>query len=128
MTAALVSAAIASKAERLRNLMRKEILDALSLYDVLVYPGAAAPAPKLAPPKKTTSKEEEVQRMTKSPSLTPASNLIGVPSIVLPCGFSANNLPLSLQITGGMFQEATVFQAAFAYQNVTRWHQCVPQL
>ena len=103
-------------------------MNLLSKFDVLVYPGAAGPAPKITPPSKSTDKDDVLDRMLNSANLTSASNLVGVPSIVLPCGFSSTGLPLGLQITGGMFQEATVFRVADAYQAVTDWHLRVAEL
>jgi aspartyl-tRNA(Asn)/glutamyl-tRNA(Gln) amidotransferase subunit A len=128
LTAALMPASAVSVAYRLRNLIRRDVLDLLSKFDVLVYPGAAGPAPKITPPSKSTNKDNVLNQMLNSPNLTSASNLVGVPSIVLPCGFSSTGLPLGLQITGGMFQEATVFRVAHAYQAVTNWHLRVAEL
>ncbi len=128
LTAALMPASFVSKAYRLRNMIRRDMLEALSKHDVLVYPGAAGPAPKIMPPSKSTDKDKTLDRMLNSPNLTSASNYVGVPSMVLPCGFSSAGLPLGLQITGGMFQEATVLKVGHAYQAVTNWHMQVPQL
>ena len=128
LTAALMPASAVSVAYRLRNLIRRDVIGLLSKLDVLVYPGAAGPAPKITPPSKSTNKDDVLDRMLNSPNLTSASNLVGVPSIVLPCGFSSIGLPLGLQITGGMFQEATVFRVAHAYQTATDWHLRVAEL
>ena len=128
LTAALMPASAVSVAYRLRNLIRRDVIGLLSKFDVLVYPGAAGPAPKITPPSKSTNKDDVLDRMLNSPNLTSASNLVGVPSMVLPCGFSSMGLPLGLQITGGMFQEATVFRVAHAYQAVTDWHLRVAEL
>ena len=128
LTAALMPASVVSVAYRLRNLIRRDVLGLLSKFDVLVYPGAAGPAPKITPPSKSTNKDDILDRMLNSPNLTSASNLVGAPSIVLPCGFSSTGLPLGLQITGGMFQESTVFRVAHAYQAMTDWHLRVAEL
>ena len=128
LTAALMPASAVSVAYRLRNLIRRDVIGLLSKFDVLVYPGAAGPAPKITPPSKSTNKDDVLDRMLNSPNLTSASNPVGVPSIVLPCGFSSIGLPLGLQITGGMFQEATVFRVAHAYQTATDWHLRVAEL
>ena len=44
------------------------------------------------------------------------------------CGFSADGLPLSLQIGGKPFDEATVLRAGDAYQCSTQWHLRKPPL
>ncbi len=55
-------------------------------------------------------------------------SLAGVPAIVVPCGFSAGGLPLSLQLAGKPFDDATVLRCADAYQQATDWHRRVPAL
>jgi aspartyl-tRNA(Asn)/glutamyl-tRNA(Gln) amidotransferase subunit A len=53
---------------------------------------------------------------------------VGVPGISIPCGFTANRLPLGLQLQGRMFDEATLLRAADAYEQATPWSQEAPQL
>jgi len=60
--------------------------------------------------------------------LTAPSNITGLPSIAVPCGFSNDGLPLSFQIIGQPFAEAQILQAAQAYQNDTDWHTKSPPL
>jgi aspartyl-tRNA(Asn)/glutamyl-tRNA(Gln) amidotransferase subunit A len=48
--------------------------------------------------------------------------------MALPCGFSRNTLPLSMQLIGKAFDEATVFQVGDAYQRLTDWHLQVPPI
>jgi aspartyl-tRNA(Asn)/glutamyl-tRNA(Gln) amidotransferase subunit A len=50
-------------------------------------------------------------------------NLLGLPSISVPCGFSARHLPLGLQISGPPWGEATVLRLARAYERATAWQQ-----
>ena len=54
--------------------------------------------------------------------------MTGVPALVLPCGFSSGepSLPLSLQLYGRPFDEATVLRVGHAYQQATEWHKRVP--
>jgi len=55
-------------------------------------------------------------------------NLTGVPALVMPCGFSEAGLPLSVQIMGRHFDEATVYRVAAAYEQATEWHSRRPDL
>jgi aspartyl-tRNA(Asn)/glutamyl-tRNA(Gln) amidotransferase subunit A len=55
-------------------------------------------------------------------------NLLGVPAISVACGFTADGLPLGLQLAGRWFDEATVLRAAHAYQQATDWHTRRPPL
>ncbi len=49
-------------------------------------------------------------------------NVLGVPAISVPCGFSGAGSPIGLQIVGRPFDEATVLRAAYAYEQATEWH------
>ena len=52
--------------------------------------------------------------------------MTGQPTLALPCGFSASGLPLSLQLAGRPFEEATVLQVGAAYERATDWHKRHP--
>jgi aspartyl-tRNA(Asn)/glutamyl-tRNA(Gln) amidotransferase subunit A len=43
-------------------------------------------------------------------------------------GFTAGGLPLSLQLAGRPFEEATLVRTGDAYQSVTDWHLRVAPL
>jgi Asp-tRNA(Asn)/Glu-tRNA(Gln) amidotransferase A subunit family amidase len=53
-------------------------------------------------------------------------NIAGLPTLALPTGFSSSGLPLSFQISGRPFDEATVLRAGHAYQRATDWHRRRP--
>ncbi|HET8943909.1 MAG TPA: amidase [Dehalococcoidia bacterium] len=53
-------------------------------------------------------------------------NLLGVPAISVPCGFTASGLPIGLQLAGRWWDESTVLRAAFAYEQATDWHKRAP--
>jgi aspartyl-tRNA(Asn)/glutamyl-tRNA(Gln) amidotransferase subunit A len=55
-------------------------------------------------------------------------SLAGIPALVVPCGFGANDLPISLQIAAKPFAEATVLRIGDAYQQATDWHLRAPVL
>jgi aspartyl-tRNA(Asn)/glutamyl-tRNA(Gln) amidotransferase subunit A len=59
--------------------------------------------------------------------LTPF-NLAGTPSIVMPCGFDSNRLPVGLQLAAPSWHDAKLLRIAHAYQSVTDWHACAPAL
>ena len=48
-------------------------------------------------------------------------NVTGQPAIAIPAGFTEDGLPLSLQLVGHPWQEATLYRIAHAYERVTRW-------
>ena len=55
-------------------------------------------------------------------------NLLGIPAISVPCGFTDEGLPIGLQLAGRWWDEAMVLRAAHAYQQSTEWHTRRPPL
>ena len=48
--------------------------------------------------------------------------------LVIPAGFDDTGLPLSLQIVGRHFDEATVLRIGYAYERATPWRERRPPL
>lgn len=48
-------------------------------------------------------------------------NLCGLPSVSVPSGFTANNMPLGLQLTGPQKHDRNVLQAAYAFDAATKY-------
>jgi len=55
-------------------------------------------------------------------------NVLGLPTISVPCGFTRTGLPIGMQITGPPGAEATVLRLAHAYEKATEWHTRNPNL
>jgi aspartyl-tRNA(Asn)/glutamyl-tRNA(Gln) amidotransferase subunit A len=55
-------------------------------------------------------------------------NLLGLPTVSVPCGFTSKGLPIGMQITGPPEGEATVLRLAYAYERATEWHNRRPNL
>lgn len=60
--------------------------------------------------------------------LTAPFDLTGSPTISVPCGFSSEGLPISLQLVGRHGEEGLVMQAGHAYEQATDWHKRQPAL
>jgi aspartyl-tRNA(Asn)/glutamyl-tRNA(Gln) amidotransferase subunit A len=119
MVNAIMPAPYYYKAIRLRTLLRAEMLEALGKYDLLISPTTGVPAQLRTPDPTITSKGE----VSRTPWMfTTASSLANLPALSVPCGFSEEGLPFSLQITGRPFEEATVLRAGHAYEQATEWH------
>jgi Asp-tRNA(Asn)/Glu-tRNA(Gln) amidotransferase A subunit family amidase len=54
------------------------------------------------------------------------SAVAGLPAIVVPAGFDAEGLPLSIEILGRPFSEATLLQLAYSYEQASR-HRVPPK-
>jgi aspartyl-tRNA(Asn)/glutamyl-tRNA(Gln) amidotransferase subunit A len=55
-------------------------------------------------------------------TFTRAGNYLGACGLSLPAGFSANRLPIGVQLLGAPFSEATLVRVGHAFQRVTDWH------
>jgi len=47
---------------------------------------------------------------------TISANLAGIPGLSVPCGFSAQGLPIGVQFLAGHFAEGKLLQIAHAYE------------
>ena len=129
LAAGLLPASLLHKAQQARALIREQVLDALARYDVLVAPTSHRPAPAIATfTAPITSKTDAAERFFTRRSFTTPASLAGVPALAVPCGFSTSGLPLSLQILGRRFEDATVLRVGHAYEQATDWHHRRPPL
>jgi aspartyl-tRNA(Asn)/glutamyl-tRNA(Gln) amidotransferase subunit A len=55
-------------------------------------------------------------------------NVLGLPTISVPCGFTSVGLPVGLQISGPLLGEARVLALAHAYEQATEWHLREPPI
>jgi aspartyl-tRNA(Asn)/glutamyl-tRNA(Gln) amidotransferase subunit A len=53
---------------------------------------------------------------------------VGNPVLVVPMGFTADRLPLSLQLAGRHFEEGRLLAVGRAFQQATDWHRQVPPM
>lgn len=56
------------------------------------------------------------------------ANVVGLPSLSVPCGFDGDGLPIGLQIIGRPFAERVVLRVGAAYERATEWHARFPAL
>ena len=81
------------------------------------------PAQPLEPDPPITSKQD----VSRTPWLfTTVPSLANLPSLSVPCGFSDDGLPFSLQLSGRPFEETMVLRAGHAYEQATDWHTRPP--
>jgi aspartyl-tRNA(Asn)/glutamyl-tRNA(Gln) amidotransferase subunit A len=101
---------------RLRARLAREFIDAVFAdVDVLVIPTIPEPPPPLAEVTEVPV-GEVIARMARFSRLTRPFNGLGLPALSVPCGFSADGLPLGLQIIGRPFDEATVLRVGRAWE------------
>jgi Asp-tRNA(Asn)/Glu-tRNA(Gln) amidotransferase A subunit family amidase len=54
------------------------------------------------------------------------TNLTGNPVVCMPIGFNDRGLPLSITLIGKLYDEASILEAAKAYQDRTNYHKKHP--
>jgi len=113
--------------QRVRALIRNDVDAALATLDVLVAPTTPISATPVGVDTVEINGEKQPVRQSLI-RLTRPFNLTGHPAASVPCGFTAEGLPIGLQIIGRPFDEATVFRVADAYQRATDWHTRRPPL
>lgn len=108
--------------------MRKTIDDAFADHDLVVLPTWRVMQPTI---NETLEREETEGEPPLEPSVTSNCapfNSFGIPAVSVPCGFSADGLPIGLMIAGPRFSEGRILALASAYEQATDWHRRRPAL
>ena len=122
LTGSVIPAQYYYKAQKIRAVLRQQILDALEKVDVLVLPTGPVTAPPVESVPGVQSKEHALTGLAGRISFTGPFNLAGTPALSVPCGFSSSGMPMGLQIVGRPFAEETVLRVAHSYEQATEWH------
>lgn len=112
-----VKAAVYMQARRQLDLLRREVKKVFATVDVLITPTMPSPPVVIAQGADPTA----VSNRNTSPF-----DVLGLPAITVPCGFTTSGLPIGLQIAGAPFAESTVLALAHAYEQATEWHRRRP--
>ena len=123
LTGSLLPAQAYYKAQKLRTMLRQQVLDFLEKYDVLVLPTSGKGAQPLEQDPPVTSKET-ASRLAFL--FTRIFNLASCPAMSVPCGFDDRGMPVGLQIGARPGAEETIFKVAHAYEQATAWHTMRP--
>ena len=110
------------KALKVRTKISEDFKKAFEKFDCIMTPTSPTGAFKLG------ERTGDPLAMYLSDIFTISANLAGIPAVSIPCGFTADNLPVGLQILGKPFDEQTLFNAAYAYQQNTDWHKRRPDI
>lgn len=110
------------KALKLRTVVKEDFDAIFKEFDAIIGPTTTAPAFKIG-----ENKEKTID-MYMNDILTIPANLVGLPAMSIPAGFSTDGLPIGLQLTGKHFNEATLYQLAHAFEQATDYHTKRPTL
>jgi aspartyl-tRNA(Asn)/glutamyl-tRNA(Gln) amidotransferase subunit A len=112
------------QAQRRRSVYTEGVLKLYDQIDVLLLPTEPCPAPRVDDAVVKIG-EVELPPIMALIYYTAPFNGCGLPALALPCGFE-QGLPLSLQLVGRPFEEATLLRAGYAFQQATDWHKQHP--
>ena len=127
MTGEIIPAQVYYKAQKTRELVRRQVLEAFRTYDVLIQPTSSSPpgVMDLTPGIRSQAAAADALREGNFRGLYSCA---GNPALSTCCGFTDGEkpLPLAVQIAAKPFDEATAFKVAHAYEQATEWHKRFP--
>jgi aspartyl-tRNA(Asn)/glutamyl-tRNA(Gln) amidotransferase subunit A len=101
------------KAQKVRNLIARDFAQAFEQVDAIGAPVSPFPAFKLG------EKVKDPISMYLSDIYTITGSLAGIPCMSVPCGRTAEGLPVGLQVLTRHFDESTMFRIADAYEKAS---------
>lgn len=110
------------KASQVRTLIRRDFDNVFQTCQVVATPVAPTAAFRLG------EKAADPLTMYLSDIFTISANLAGIPGISVPCGLTAQDLPIGLQLLARPFDEPTLLTAAYAFERTTEFHRLKPPL
>ena len=99
------------KAQKVRQLIKKDFDDAFKNIDAILTPSTPSAAFKEG------EKKNDPISMYLNDVFTVPINLAGLPAISVPTGHDSGKLPLGLQLIGKAFDEQTILNLSLAIQN-----------
>jgi aspartyl-tRNA(Asn)/glutamyl-tRNA(Gln) amidotransferase subunit A len=110
------------RAQAVRQRMRGDFAEAFRRVDYLLTPTTPEAAFRIG------AKTGDPLSMYLSDIFTAPANLVGIPAIAVPSGFSRDRLPLSLQIMAPHFGERALLRAAAFFERETGYWREGPPL
>jgi len=113
------------KAQQVRTLILRDYEQAFAgadPVDVIAMPTSPTAAFRIG------ERVADPLQMYLADVFTVSASLAGLPAVSVPCGFTADGLPVGLQLTGRRFDEATLLRVADAYERDTGWSKQLPPI
>lgn len=98
-----------AKAQKVRALVKRDYQTAFTQCDAIITPTSPSVAFKLG------EKSDDPLAMYLNDVYTVSANLAGIPGISIPCGISAEGLPIGFQLVGNFWSEETLLNMAAVY-------------
>ena len=103
------------KAQKVRTLIKQEFEKLFEKYDLLITPTSPTVAYEIG------TKSNNPLEMYLADLCTVSVNIAGLPGISIPCGVDSKGMPIGLQLIGKPFGEETIIQAAYTYEQETKF-------
>ena len=107
------------KAQRARRVLVDRFRALFEQIDVLVSPTVPILAPTIPESRGNAARAQLL-------GFTRLFNVLGLPTLSVPCGFSTGGLPIGLQVAGRPFEDLTILRVAHAYERQAGWHSHRP--
>ena len=119
-----VTGAEYAKANNLRSTCTAHLRRTFARIDVLACPSMPEP-PRPVTPEQLYGPRPKAREPLRQRFTVPF-DYNGAPTLSVPCGFSSEGLPLSLQLAGNPMSEPLLCQVGHAYESATDWHTIRP--
>jgi aspartyl-tRNA(Asn)/glutamyl-tRNA(Gln) amidotransferase subunit A len=110
------------KALKVRRLIRQDFDAAFANCDVLAGPTSPTVAFRIG------ERADDPLAMYLADIYTIGANLAGLVGVSVPCGFSASDMPIGLQLLAAPLEEEKLLRATRMYERATDWHERRPAL
>ncbi len=105
------------KAQQVRTLVKQEFNKMFEKYDVLLTPTSPTVAFEIG------TRSNNPLEMYLADICTVSVNVAGLPGISVPCGVDSKGMPIGMQLIGNKFQEETILNAAYTYEQATNFRE-----
>jgi aspartyl-tRNA(Asn)/glutamyl-tRNA(Gln) amidotransferase subunit A len=109
------------KAQKIRRIIADDFRNAFQRCDLIAGPTTPTTAFRLG------EKADDPVAMYLNDIFTVPVNLAGLPAVSIPVGLDQAAMPIGMQLIGPYLEESRILAAAHSYQQVTTWHQRVPE-
>ena len=110
------------KAQQVRTLIARDYTRAFESVDLIALPTSPCAAFRLG------ERADDPLQMYLADVFTVGANLAGLPGVSVPCGLTADRLPIGLQFIARPWEEATMLRMADAYEVATPWKTETPSM
>jgi aspartyl-tRNA(Asn)/glutamyl-tRNA(Gln) amidotransferase subunit A len=106
--------------------LRRQSAEMFRNVDVLITPTVPVSPPTIA--ELQSGLPELRKRELLMLRNTRPFNVLGLPSITVPCGFTADGMPVGMQISAGLGADRKVLAIAHQFEQRTEWHHRMPRV